>query len=101
MVALRIDDAEEDVRAYRSDVAEAFGLAFYYCARQVERVRLTRERGSSLEDFAAIGTSFSAMLALLRTDPDKADDREGVLHMMLEDFLGQLLLLAPDPNALT
>jgi hypothetical protein len=39
------------------------------------------------------------MLALLRKG-DASDDREGVLHDMVKDFLDQLLLLSPDPNVL-
>ena len=76
-------------------------LAFYYCARQVERVRVQRDRGfGGVSDFDEIGRCFTAMLALVRTDADTTDDREGVLHRLMEDFLNQLLLLMPDPGAL-
>jgi len=92
---------EERITAYHADVSETLGLAFYYCARQVERVRLQRERGyGDVSDFAEIGKCFTALLALLRTEPGTTDDREGVLHRLMEDFLDQLLLLAPDPKAL-
>jgi hypothetical protein len=92
---------DEDVRDYRPEVSEALGLAFYYCARQLERVRIQNDRGySAIEDFKEIGSSFSAMLALLRRQGEAKDDREGVLHMMLDDFLKQLLLLSPDSSAL-
>jgi len=66
----------------------------------VERARLQRDRGYLGGDFEEIRSSFSAMLALLRKTGDADDDREGVLHMMLNDFLNQLVLLAPDPNVL-
>jgi hypothetical protein len=97
---LRIDPAKEI--STRHDVTETLETAFYYCARQLERVRLQRERGhGGVIDFEEIRTSFSAMLTLLRTDGVSADDREGVLHMLLNDFLEQLLLLSPDEHALT
>ena len=93
---------DEDLTAYHQEISEALELAFYYCARQVERVRLKRERGYGLEsDFDEIGSSFAAMLALLRTDEGTTDDREGILHRLMDDFLNQLLLLEPDPNVLT
>lgn len=93
--------SDEDLTAYQAAVVEAFELAFYYCARQVERVRLQRDRGSSdVSDFDEIRRCFTAMLALLRTDAGTTDDREGVLHRLMEDFLNQLLSLVPDPNAL-
>jgi hypothetical protein len=94
-------DPDEDVQGYRPEVSEALGLAFYYCARQLERARIVKDRGySAIEDFEEIRSSFSAMLALLRREGESDDDREGVLHMMMNDFLDQLLLLSPDPNAL-
>jgi hypothetical protein len=93
---------EENPTDYRPGVAEALELAFTYCARQVERVRTTRdqlEQGlAPMADFEEIGRCFTAMLALLRTDPALTDDREGVLHRLLDDFLEQLILLVPDPN---
>jgi TIR domain len=92
--------AEEALTAYEAPIAEALELAFYYCARQIERVRLQRDRGFSVSDFDEIGRCFNAMLALLRTDPGTTDDREGVLHRLMEDFLSQLLSLVPDPRAL-
>jgi len=79
--------------------------------RQAERIHLTteaqshsqkRRKGSAVDisDFGEIEKSFTAMLALLRTEPGTTDDREGVLHRLMEDFLNQLLLLVPDSNAL-
>ena len=98
---LRAGTAEEDPTAYQGAIVEALDLAFYYCARQIERVRLQRDRGfGQISDFDEIGKCFTAMLALLRTEPGTTDDREGVLHRLMEDFLNQLLLLVPDPNAL-
>ena len=98
--ALRIDHPK-DISTQHHDIAETLELAFYYCARQLERTRLKRERGHGSEtDFEEIRESFSAMLTLLRTDGDVTDDREGVLHMLLNDFLEQLLLLSPDPDVL-
>jgi len=92
---------EEDLTAYQPAIAEALELAFYYCARQVERVRLQRDRGfSRVSDLDEVGTSFNAMLALLHSDAKTNDDREGVLHRLMEDFMIQLLLLMPEPNAL-
>ena len=92
---------EEHLTAYHAEVSEALELAFYYCARQVERVRLQRDRGYAREaDFEEIGSTFSAMLALVRTEAETTDDREGVLHRLMDDFLNQLLLLVPNPNAL-
>ena len=92
---------EEHPTAYQAQITEALELAFYYCARQVERVRLQRDRGYGVaSDFEEIGSSFSALLALVRTDAETTDDREGVLHRLMEDFQNQLLLLVPDPNAL-
>jgi hypothetical protein len=92
---------EEDIRDCDPNVSEAFGLAFYYCARQIERVRRQQERGYGVvDDFDEIRKAFTAMLALLRSGKTE-DDREGVLHFLLDDFLKQLLLLSPDPNVLT
>jgi TIR domain len=94
-------DEYEDIRDYDPDISEALGLAFYYCARQVERVRKVRDGNSrGLADFEEVRESFAAMLALLHNKNVK-DDREGVLHSMAEDFLKQLAMLSPDPNALT
>lgn len=93
--------AEEDLTAYQASILEALELAFYYCARQIERLRLQRDRGSSdASDFDEIRRCFTAMLALLRTDSGTTDDREGVLHRLMEDFLNQLLSHVPDANAL-
>lgn len=98
---LRASTLDEDLTKYHEAISEALELAFYYCARQVERVRLQRDRGYGLaSDFEEIESSFTAMIALLRTDDGTSDDREGVLHRLMDDFLNQLLLLAPDPNAL-
>ena len=92
---------DEALTAYHEEISEALELAFYYCARQVERVRLQRDRGYGIEsDFEEIGSSFAAMLALLRTDEGTTDDREGILHRLMDDFLNQLLLLEPDPKML-
>ncbi len=94
-------DADEDLTAYHAEFSEALGLAFYYCARQVERVRVQRDRGyGDVSDLEEIGRCFTAMLALLRTEAGTTDDREGVLHRLMEDFLNQLLLLVPDSAAL-
>lgn len=94
--------ADENLTAYHPEVSDAIGLAFYYCARQVERVRLERDRGyRDISDFDEIGKCFTAMLALLRSDAGTDDDREGVLHRLMDDFLRQLQLLAPDPAVLT
>lgn len=94
-------DTDADLTAYHAEVSEALGLAFYYCARQVERVRVQRDRGyGDVSDFEEIGRCFTAMLALLRTNAGTTDDREGVLHRLMEDFLNQLLLLVPDSAAL-
>ena len=91
----------EHLTAYRPDISEALELAFYYCARQIERVRIRRERGYSvLSDSEEIGRSFDAMFALLRKDTDIENDTEGILHRLMDDFLKQLLLLIPDPGAL-
>lgn len=92
---------DEDIRAYDPDISEALGLAFYYCVRQVELARRKRD-GSfrGLADFEEVRESFTAMLALLRKNKFD-DDREGVLHSMVKDFLDQLLTLSPDPNVLT
>lgn len=92
---------DEDPTAYVAEVSEALGLAFYYCARQLERVRIQRERGYGVaSDFEEINKCFTAMLARVRADAYTTDDREGVLHRLMEDFLDQLLLLVPDPAAL-
>ena len=92
---------DEDLTAYHAAIAEAFELAFYYCARQIERVRIERDRGfSDVSDFDEIGRSFTAMLALLRTDAGTPDDREGILHRLMDDFLNQLLSLVPDPRSM-
>jgi hypothetical protein len=98
---LAMPGSDEDLQGYRPEVSEALGLAFYYCARQLERARILKDRGYFvIEDFEGIRSSFSAMLALLRKEGESDDDREGVLHMMLDDFVKQLLLLSPDQNAL-
>ena len=92
---------DEHLTAYHVDVSEALGLAFYYCARQAERVRAQRDRGyGDVSDFEEIGRCFTAMLALLRMDSRTTDDREGVLHRLMDDFLNQLLSLVHDPGAL-
>ena len=93
--------ADEHVTAYDVEVAEALGLAFHYCARQVERVRAQRDRGyGDPSDFEEIQRSFAALLPMLRVDASTTDDREGILHRLMDDFLNQLLLLVPDPNTL-
>jgi len=93
--------SEEDLTAYQPAIAEALELAFYYCARQIERVRLQRDRGhGEVSDLDEIRRCFTAMLALLRTDSGTTDDREGVLHRLMGDFVNQLLSLVPDANAL-
>jgi hypothetical protein len=93
---------EEDIRDYDPNVSEALGLAFYYCARHIERVRRQQERGYGVvDDFDEINKAFTAMLALLRSGKNTEDDRNAVLHSLLDDFLKQLLLLSPDPNVLT
>ena len=94
--------ADEQLTAYHVDVAEVLELAFHYCARQVESARRRKERGyADPSDFDAIGPCFAAMLAVLRTDAGTADDREGILHRLMDDFLHQLNLLEPVPGALT
>jgi hypothetical protein len=99
---LETPNADEQLTSYHAEVSEALALAFHYCARQVERVRIRRERGyAEASDFAAIGPCFTAMLALLRTDAGTTDDREGMLHRLMDDFLDQLSQLDPEPNALT
>lgn len=93
--------SDENLTAYHGEIIEALELAFYYCARQVERIRIQRERGSvQAEDFEEIGQSFDAILKLLRVESEVQDDREGILHRLVEGFMDQLLLLVPDPNAL-
>ena len=93
--------SEEDLTAYQPAIAEAPERAFYYCARQIERVRLQRDRGhGEVSDLDEIRRCFTAMLALLRTDSGTTDDREGVLHRLMGDFVNQLLSLVPDANAL-
>lgn len=98
---LDIPDRDEDIKDYDPDISEALGLAFYYCARQVELARRKLD-GSyrGLVDFDEVREFFAAMLALLRKNTTE-DDREGVLHSMAQDFLHQLLMLSPDPNVLT
>jgi TIR domain-containing protein len=99
---LHESSCDEQLTAYRPAISEALGLAFYYCARQLERARRQQERGyGSVSDFTEIREAFSAMLALLREDAEIADDREGILHRLMDDFLSQLLLLAPDRGALS
>ena len=45
--------------------------------------------------------SFSGLLERLNTDASvDGDDREGILHRMVEDLLDQLELLAPNPGLL-
>lgn len=86
--------------AFHLDVMEALGLAFYYCARQVERARRCAERGHSvLSDFEDIKPAFDAMLALASKNASETDDRDGALHMLIDDFLDELQRLAPDPGA--
>jgi hypothetical protein len=91
----------ERLTLYRPEVVEAIELAFYYCARQLERVRLAKDGGSPDREFGEIGRAFMALRTLLVDDGDAADDRDGVLHRLMDDFLEQLLLLVPDPRALT
>jgi hypothetical protein len=91
----------ELLTSYHADVSEALALAFHYCARHLERVRVRKERGyAEPSDFDEIGRAFTALLALLRTDAGTTDDREGILHRLMEDFLKQLLLLEPEPGML-
>jgi hypothetical protein len=72
-------------------------LAFHYCARQLECRRLAQTGELTAQDFAAIRESFSALSELLGAGV--ADDREGILHRMVEDFLLELERLVPVPRA--
>ncbi len=99
-VTAKAEEALPDM--VRLDVVEAFELVFYFCARQVERVRKAKERGHALKaDFDAIGPAFEEMNALLKKNASEADDREGILHRMMEDFLDELDALSPAPGRLS
>ena len=81
------------------DLVEALQLAFYHCARQLEGRRHARDGMPQEQDWEEIRNSFTALLNCLRADesPD-ADDREGILHRMVEDFHDQLDVLVPHPG---
>ena len=81
------------------DLIASLELAYYYCARQVERRRHQQSDESQDQHWGEIRASFAGLLERLNADaPSAADDREGTLHRMVEDFLNQLELLAPDPG---
>ena len=95
----QIDAATSSLPHVNYDLIASLELAFYYCARQVERRRHQQSDESQDQHWAEIRASFAGLLELLNADaPSADDDREGTLHRMVEDFLNQLELLAPDPG---
>jgi hypothetical protein len=93
--------AELDSTLPRSnyDLVEALELAFHYCARQVECRRHARDGDPQDQDWQEIRESFTGLLGHFQAkESSSSDDREGILHRMVEDFLDQLELLVPHPG---
>jgi hypothetical protein len=81
------------------DLVEALELAFYYCARQLECRRHARGGDPQEQDWKEIRESFNGLVGQLQAEKlSSSDDREGILHRMVEDFLDQLELLVPVPG---
>jgi hypothetical protein len=81
------------------DLAEGLELAFYYCARQLECRRHARAGDPQEQDWKEIRESFTGLMGHLQAEElSSSDDREGILHRMVEDFLDQLERLVPAPG---
>ncbi len=92
-------DAIDPPAMVNYDLVDTLQLAFYYCARQLECRRHVRDGVGQEQDWNEIRESFTGLLQRIKSDDSTdADDREGILHMMVEDFLDQLNLLVPDPG---
>lgn len=97
----RIDPDDSQLPRLNYDLMASLELAFHYCARQVEWRRHVLAGEPQDRDLDEIRESFSTLRDRLSTDGSLgADDREGILHRMVEDFLDQLELLAPNPHVL-
>jgi hypothetical protein len=96
-VRRRIETLSQDLPPLNYDLAAALELAFHYCARQLECRRLAQTGELTAQNLDAIRESFSALCELLGAGA--ADDREGILHRMVEDFLHELEHLVPMPGA--
>jgi hypothetical protein len=98
----KIEPVSEALPDLHFDVTAALELAFHYCARQLESRRHALAREPQEQDWEEIRRAFSALIAQLHiNDASSSDDREGILHMMVNDFLTQLELLAPHPGTIT
>jgi hypothetical protein len=93
----RMESLSPDLPQLNYDLATALELAFHYCARQLECRRLAQAGELTEQSFDGIRESFSALCELLGAGA--ADDREGILHRMVEDFLVELERLVPMPGA--
>ena len=96
-VLLRIENLSRNLPPLNYDLGAALELAFHYCARQLEWRRLAQTGELTEHNLDAIRESFSAMGNILGAGAE--DDREGILHRMLEDFLLELERLVPMPGA--
>src|ERR1700677_925952 len=69
------------------DVVSTLEIAFYYCARQLESRRRMLSLEWDDEDRTKIRESFDCLNERLRSDGIVSpDDREGILHRMVNDF---------------
>jgi len=93
----RIESLPPDLPKLNYDLAGALELAFHYCARQIECRRFALAGELTQRNFDEIRESFSSLCHLLGAGA--GDDREGILHRMVEDFQVELEHLAPMPGA--
>jgi hypothetical protein len=96
-VLRRLESLSAELPRLNYDLGTALELAFHYCARQVECRRLAQSGDLTAQNFDSIRESFSALCELLGAGA--ADDREGILHRMVEDFQRELERLVPMPGA--
>lgn len=94
----RIESLSSELPPLNYDLVAALELAFYYCARQLELRRLAQAGELTDQSFDAIQESFSALCKLLSAGA--TDDREGILHRMVKDFMDELERLVPMPGAI-
>lgn len=98
VVLRRIDAMATVLPPVNYDVVGTMEIAFYYCARQLEsRLRMLSLEWND-EDLTKLRETFDCLNERLRSDGvAEPDDREGILHRMLNDFFEQLDGLAPLP----
>ena len=95
----RIEAMDHGLPRLDHDLVAALELAFYYCSRQLECRRLWGSGEPADRALAEMTASFSSLNERLTMNESSAsDDREGILHRMVEDFLHELQRLAPAPG---